>query len=369
MIEYKERWLREHAAITSPEGWRRSTTGELLKCQKGLVEKEDLFIEKYISQIEILFDEKYFVANTNNYKNILKFFIEYTNEFYSEEVHEYVVNNIEIVIQEHEDNLILNSNEDIESVMNFNKSLFEITSKNKINNKIKLFVSLGEIKSNVLELDVFNSEDFTYINLVEENREYDSFYDNDEIVNLLNIYYKFDTNYYQNLDDFKLIFDNKFSEFITYTKPIRVNDNYKFDLQINNLPGGKQGINFDFRIEVDNKVSELYTFILKSKEKVEYEVVMNDPENITLRTNTELVNMKHVSEFYINTSSHKIENVEIELMYYGTGEINYDVQVDNGFASRSKVNFDIKCDYNDIIEYFVIVDGIKSNKMKIVFEK
>ena len=35
-MEYPQRWLREHKAITSAEGWRRPTTKELLKCQKGL---------------------------------------------------------------------------------------------------------------------------------------------------------------------------------------------------------------------------------------------------------------------------------------------------------------------------------------------
>lgn len=35
-IEYPQRWLKEHGAIKSPEGWRRATNQELLKCQKGL---------------------------------------------------------------------------------------------------------------------------------------------------------------------------------------------------------------------------------------------------------------------------------------------------------------------------------------------
>ena len=35
-IEYPQRWLREAQAVTSTEGWRQSTTNELLKCQKGL---------------------------------------------------------------------------------------------------------------------------------------------------------------------------------------------------------------------------------------------------------------------------------------------------------------------------------------------
>lgn len=35
-IEYPQRWLREAKAITSPEGWRKEKTNELLKCQKGL---------------------------------------------------------------------------------------------------------------------------------------------------------------------------------------------------------------------------------------------------------------------------------------------------------------------------------------------
>lgn len=35
-ITYPQRWLKEHQAITSPEGWRRPNQ-ELLKCQKGLI--------------------------------------------------------------------------------------------------------------------------------------------------------------------------------------------------------------------------------------------------------------------------------------------------------------------------------------------
>lgn len=37
-IEYPQRWLREAKAVTSPEGWRKEQTKELLKCQKGLDE-------------------------------------------------------------------------------------------------------------------------------------------------------------------------------------------------------------------------------------------------------------------------------------------------------------------------------------------
>ena len=37
-INYPQRWLREAEAITSPEGWRKEKTNELLKCQKGLEE-------------------------------------------------------------------------------------------------------------------------------------------------------------------------------------------------------------------------------------------------------------------------------------------------------------------------------------------
>lgn len=35
-IEYPQRWLKEAEAVTSPEGWRKQDTNELLKCQKGL---------------------------------------------------------------------------------------------------------------------------------------------------------------------------------------------------------------------------------------------------------------------------------------------------------------------------------------------
>ncbi len=37
-INYPQRWLREAEAVTSPEGWRKQVTNELLKCQKGLEE-------------------------------------------------------------------------------------------------------------------------------------------------------------------------------------------------------------------------------------------------------------------------------------------------------------------------------------------
>ncbi len=36
MSTYPQRWLIEHKAVTSEEGWRRPTTNELLKNQKGL---------------------------------------------------------------------------------------------------------------------------------------------------------------------------------------------------------------------------------------------------------------------------------------------------------------------------------------------
>lgn len=35
-IIYPQRWLKEHKAVASVEGWRRPNTKELLKCQKGL---------------------------------------------------------------------------------------------------------------------------------------------------------------------------------------------------------------------------------------------------------------------------------------------------------------------------------------------
>ena len=38
-IEYPQRWLKEAEAVTSPEGWRKQATNELLKCQKGLEEE------------------------------------------------------------------------------------------------------------------------------------------------------------------------------------------------------------------------------------------------------------------------------------------------------------------------------------------
>ena len=38
-INYPQRWLREAEAVTSPEGWRKQVTNELLKCQKGLEEE------------------------------------------------------------------------------------------------------------------------------------------------------------------------------------------------------------------------------------------------------------------------------------------------------------------------------------------
>lgn len=41
-FEYPQRWLREHKAIPSDRGWERATTGEILKCQKGLIENQDL---------------------------------------------------------------------------------------------------------------------------------------------------------------------------------------------------------------------------------------------------------------------------------------------------------------------------------------
>lgn len=37
-MDYPQRWLKEAQAITSPEGWRKEKTNELLKCQKGLEE-------------------------------------------------------------------------------------------------------------------------------------------------------------------------------------------------------------------------------------------------------------------------------------------------------------------------------------------
>ena len=46
-IEYPQRWLKEAEAVTSPEGWRKQTTNELLKCQKGLEEEP---IEKPVQE-------------------------------------------------------------------------------------------------------------------------------------------------------------------------------------------------------------------------------------------------------------------------------------------------------------------------------
>ena len=40
-IEYPQRWLREAEAVTSPQGWRKQVTNELLKCQKGLEVPEE----------------------------------------------------------------------------------------------------------------------------------------------------------------------------------------------------------------------------------------------------------------------------------------------------------------------------------------
>ena len=42
-IEYPQRWLKE--AVTSPEGWRKQDTNELLKRQKGLEVVEDIIEE------------------------------------------------------------------------------------------------------------------------------------------------------------------------------------------------------------------------------------------------------------------------------------------------------------------------------------
>lgn len=40
-IVYPQRWLKEAEAVTSPEGWRKQVTNELLKCQKGLEVTEE----------------------------------------------------------------------------------------------------------------------------------------------------------------------------------------------------------------------------------------------------------------------------------------------------------------------------------------
>lgn len=37
MSTYPQRWLREHKAVTSADGWRRPSNNELLKSEKGLV--------------------------------------------------------------------------------------------------------------------------------------------------------------------------------------------------------------------------------------------------------------------------------------------------------------------------------------------
>lgn len=49
-IEYPQRWLREAEAVTSPEGWRKQVTNELLKCQKGL---DDTPVEPEIKSVSI----------------------------------------------------------------------------------------------------------------------------------------------------------------------------------------------------------------------------------------------------------------------------------------------------------------------------
>ena len=49
-MKYPQRWLREAEAVTSPEGWRKQVTNELLKCQKGL---EDTPEEPQIKNITL----------------------------------------------------------------------------------------------------------------------------------------------------------------------------------------------------------------------------------------------------------------------------------------------------------------------------
>lgn len=51
-MEYPPRWLREHKAVPSVEGWRRPTTKELLKSQKGLEEATD-FISIFVKGITL----------------------------------------------------------------------------------------------------------------------------------------------------------------------------------------------------------------------------------------------------------------------------------------------------------------------------
>lgn len=52
-FNYPQRWLREHEAIPSVKGWERMSTGEILKCQKGLLEDEGLFPRMvFVKQLE-----------------------------------------------------------------------------------------------------------------------------------------------------------------------------------------------------------------------------------------------------------------------------------------------------------------------------
>lgn len=62
-INYPQRWLREHNAIPTDKGWKRATTHELLKCQKGLelenVEefKDQVYTANFIETPQFLFSE------------------------------------------------------------------------------------------------------------------------------------------------------------------------------------------------------------------------------------------------------------------------------------------------------------------------
>lgn len=134
-MKYPQRWLKEHNAFISAEGWRRRSTKELIKCQKGLLDNIKSVIKIYYIPNMLIVDDKTDLCN---------FEFKYISEFPIENLDE-----LKVVLLENEGNSIISTDTSVDEVV-------KVTI--KFSNKQTAIVEFGleyrNIKSNSVKIIV-----------------------------------------------------------------------------------------------------------------------------------------------------------------------------------------------------------------------